>query len=298
LKLVNFVKQYWVNRGLLGLGHRVTVEALARADAKVRTVTRSRTLVGAGQLCCVMGRYEEAQGYLEESLSIARDIGDQSRIAAVLQPLALALLGQGNAAAARTYLEEALALARELGNPREIAAAQNALAQVRRVEGALDAAEPLYQQMLTLARELGDHELVAIGLLNLAMVAVGRESGARAATMLIEVLAIAEEIGSKPAGQSALDVCAGLGALRAEWDCAVRFYGAAEAQSGHTGLRRDPADEAFLAPRIAAAREALGASAFSAAESAGRALSYEQSITEARAWLEKATSMSESTRSR
>jgi hypothetical protein len=45
-------------------------------------------------------------------------------------------------------------------------------------------------------------------------------------------------------------------------------------------------DEASLAPVIARTREVLGA-AFAAAESAGRALSYEEAIAEARTWLEQ-----------
>jgi hypothetical protein len=70
----------------------------------------------------------------------------------------------------------------------------------------------------------------------------------------------------------------------------ARLYGAAEAQSAHTGLHRDPADEAFLAPRVKTARETLGAAAFAAAEAQGRALGYEASIAEARAWLDSLNS--------
>lgn len=285
LRLVSAVKPYWLNRGLLGLGHRVTVEALARAAAQERTLARCRGLFDAGQLCFFMGRYAEAQRFLNDSLVIAREIGDTVRVAAALQPLGMASLGQGDLATARGHLEEALALARKLGDKRQVAAALNALAQLHRVEGELDTAEPLYEQVLALARELGDRESIAIGLLNLAMVAIGRDSRDRARRMLLDVIEISEEIGSKPAGQSVLEVSAGLAALHEEWECAARFFGAAETQTGHTGIHRDPADEAFLAPRIAVARKALGAEAFAAVESAGRVLSYEQAIKEAREWL-------------
>ena len=70
--------------------------------------------------------------------------------------------------------------------------------------------------------------------------------------MLVEVLAIAARIGSQPAGQSALEVSGGprvgigrVGPRRA-------LFGMAEAQAERTGLHRDPADEAFLAPLVAA----------------------------------------------
>ena len=122
LRLVSSMRRYWMVRGVLGLGHRVTVEALRRDGAQQRNSARCAALFDAGQLSCWMGLYAEAQGYLEESLSIARELGHKKGVAVVLQPLAMASLGQGNLAEARGHLEEALALARELGNKREIAA--------------------------------------------------------------------------------------------------------------------------------------------------------------------------------
>jgi hypothetical protein len=104
--------------------------------------------------------------------------------------------------------------------------------------------------------------------------------------MLSEILAIAEETGSKPVEQSVLEVSAGLASLRADWGRSARFFGAAESRAAQTGLRREPADEAFLARHVAMAREALGVAAFAAAEAEGRALSNEAAIAEARAWLE------------
>jgi hypothetical protein len=177
-------------------------------------------------------------------------------------------------------------LARETGNKYELAAATNGLAQVHRVEGALDAAEPLYETVVALARELGDREIVAVGLLNLAMVSIARGSGARARAMLLDVHAIVQEIGSTAAGQSVLEVSAGLASMHGEWARAARYFGAAEAQAVQTGLRRDPADEAFVARMIAKAHEALDPASFAAAESAGRTLPYHAALADARAWLE------------
>ena len=286
LNLVWALKPYWITRGYLELGQRMTVEALARPGAEQRTIARCRGLFDAGQTGVLMGRYAQAQRYLEESLAIAREIGDKRRIAVALQPLGIACLGQGDTAAAAEHLQEALAMARELGNKREVAAALNVMAQLLRVTGDLDRAESLYEQGLALARELQDRESIAIGLLNLAMVAIDREQGGRALTMLREALAIVDEIGSKRTGQSVLEVSTGLAVLRDDWEWATRFYGAAEGQASETRLHRDPADEAFLAPRIARTRAALTPAEYAAAEIAGRALDYEDAMDELRAWLE------------
>jgi predicted ATPase/class 3 adenylate cyclase len=285
LRLVSSIRRYLMRRGRHGLGYRVAVEALGRPGAQERTTARSRGLFDVGQLASSMGRYAEARGYLEESLAIARDIGDKGRVALVLQPLGQAMLGLGDIAAARRHLREALALAEETGNKREVAAALNTLAQLYRVEGDLTAAEPLYGKVLELVRELGDRESAAIGLLNLAMVAVGRGQPDRARTMLLEVISIVEETGSNPAGQSLLEVSAGLASSQGDWEHAAIFYAAAEAQTGQSGLQRDPADEAFLSPLIAKARAALGAPVFAAL--VADPLSFEDAMAKTRAWLQK-----------
>ena len=285
LRLVYAVKIYWLNRGLLGLGFRITLEALARPGARQRSLARCRGLTDAGQLGYFMGRYGEVLALLEESLDIARELGDRTRVAGALQPLGMAYLGHGDPATARGYLEEAVAMARELGNKRELAGALNALAQLHRAENDLERAGPLYESVVALARELGDRESIAIGLLNLAMVSIGRGAADGARGMLVEVLVIAGEIGSKPATQSALEVAAGLAAARGDAGRAAEFYGVAETLAAQTGLQRDPADESFLAPLIAGAAQALGPAPFAAACAAGRSRAVEQALSDVRAWL-------------
>jgi hypothetical protein len=53
-------------------------------------------------------------------------------------------------------------------------------------------------------------------------------------------------------------------------------------------MHRDPADEAFLAPHIAAAQANLGTTAFSSALDEGRLLPYGDALAEVRRWLARA----------
>ncbi len=277
------LKFYWINRGLPGLGYRLGVEALARTRTGEASLLRCRALYETGQIACYMGRYREGQAYLEESLAMARHLDDPERIGAALQPLAMACLGQGNAAAARRHLEEALELAQKLDSKHDLAAALNAMAQLHRMQGEVEKAVPLYERVLQLARETGDRESLAFGLLNLAMATITREAG-DCVPMLIEALAIADEIGSKPTLLSVLEVSAGLAAARGDFPRAARIYGAAEAHAASTGLHRDPADEAFLRPLMTRSAAALGP-AYASAEAAGRNLDYDEAMREVRAWL-------------
>ena len=288
LRLASALRPYWLTRGQAGLGAKVFGEALARRGAQQRDRPRCRALADAGQIAYFMGRYAEAQRYLEESVAIARELHDTRRIAAALQPLGLACVGLGDLKTARRHLEEALALARELGDQREIAAAINQVAQLKRVEGDLDSAAPLFDQMLAIAREIGDQQTIAIGLLNMAMTAAGRGDLGRARTMATEAHTIVDEVGLTRIGVSVLEVCAGLAAAGEDWRCAARFFGAAEQQMERAGMRRSLVDDAYLAPLVAKARKALGAEGFTPAEREGRALSYEASMQDAADWLHRA----------
>ena len=285
LRLVHATKRYWVSRGQLGLGKRVTAEALDRNGADVRNLARCRALFAAGQFGCFMGDYVDARAHLEESLPIAREVGADALIASITSTLALAALGQDDQRAARGYFEQAIMLSRNSGNRRELAVSLNGLAQIERMEGALEAAAARYDQALAIARELGDRETEAIVLLNLALVAIGRRDGMRARPIVEEVLVISSETQSRSTGQCALDVCAALAAVRSEWARAARFLGAVETQASEGGYHRDPADTAFFAPLIAQARDHLGLPSFERAEAEGRTLAYEDAIGEARAWL-------------
>lgn len=283
LRLANSVKLYWINRGLLELGHRVTSEALARTAPADRTFLRCRGLYEAGQLCSYMGRYDEARRDLEESLAIARERGDERAIGIVLQPLGMAAMGQGDVAAARGYLQQAFELA-EGGDPRALAAAANELGQIHRVEGSLARAQALYERALAIARELGDRETIAIALLNMAMLRTTEGDGAGARTLLLQAFDIAAEIGSRRMTQSALEVAAGLAASESAWMESARLFGAAVAQASDTGLRREPADEAFLAPLMGRVRESL-AERCDELEAQGRALTGSEAARAARDWL-------------
>ncbi len=284
-RLVHAIKHYWFIRGLLNLGHRVTVEVLTVPNSGNVALPRCRALWVGGQISTFMGRHEEARRYLEEGLRLARGLDEPRMIVAILNILSVVALGQGDREAAGAHSEEALELSSQLGNARGTAVACNALAQLRRLDGDLDAAEALYERAALIARDLEDPVLRAVAALNLAMVAIQRGAADRARALLTEVLAIAEETGSRQAGQSALEVCAGLAACALDWERAARFYGAAEHQTGSTGIHRDPADEAFLTPLMSRARSELGDANFARIAAEGGALDYEAVITDARAWL-------------
>ncbi len=284
-RLVFAMRNHWFARGHLDLGHRLSLDTVASTPHAPAGAERARALWVAGQISALTARYAEAQSFLEESLAIAHAEGDRAMEARVLNVLALALIGLGDAAGAAAQCERTLEIARELGDERRIAMASNALAQIRRLEGDLDRADALYRDALALCRRLGNREMACIVLLNLAMVAVARGDHAGAVDPLREVVAFVRESGSPQAMQSAFEVAAGLAASCGDWERAARFFGAAERHVEETEYRRDPADEAFLSSWIARTRETLGEERFARSASPGRTAAFTEEIESIDRWL-------------
>ncbi len=259
LRLSFALRPYWLNRGLLSLGLDTTEALLAHPGAQARDGLRARGLFNLGQLGAFMGRHAQALPHLLECLAIARETGDAAREAAVLQPLGMVASGLGDATAARRHSEDAVAAARALGNARQLASACIALAQLDRMAHRFDAALAHYAEALQLARGLGDQEYVAAALLNLAMLQLSQGRRAPAAALLREVHAIVGQTGSRPAAIGTLDVATGLAMQAGDAAAAARLHGLAERENTASGLRRDAADAAFLAPFLASAQAALGA---------------------------------------
>jgi predicted ATPase/DNA-binding winged helix-turn-helix (wHTH) protein len=285
LRMSRSLRHYWIRGGHLGLGIQFARDALARIHPAQATAERYNAFFDVGQLCAFAGEFGPASRYMQECLEIARVLDDAKSIGMALQILGLARVGEGQIDAARAHLEEALSIAERMRDVNETASAANGLAQCERMLGNLDRAEDLYQKAMTMAAQAGNNNSVLITLLNLAMVAIERASSARARAMLVEAISMAEFGRSRAMMQSALECCSGLAVLLEDWERAAAFYGAAEAMAETTGLRRDAADEAFLAPRVKTARANLDAAAFEAAERSGRATSAITAIADARAWL-------------
>ena len=284
LKLVNSIKLYWMNRGLLHLGLAVMLEALHRPGAQAPTAERAQGLFNAGQLRYFMGKHGEARRCLEASLEIARTLGDPY-VAAVLQPLGMAAMGDGDFALARRCFDESTQLSQARGDGRGLAGAFNCLGMLHRVQGEWSRARPLYEQVVQFADEQGNDEAKVTGLLNLAMVSTDMGFRDEARAQLQEAAELAACICSVPGAQAALDAAAGLACVEGDSEAAVRFFGAAEAQAMRSGVRRDMADAMFVEPKMARARAMMPAGRFEIARHEGADMPLFAVLAEALAWL-------------
>ena len=256
LRLAGALRTYWINRGLPTLGLAGQRGALAHPAAQAGDLARARGLFHAGQLCICLGRHAEAREDLEACVAIVRALGEAAPMAAALQPLGTVYAALGDAARARGCFEEAVAAERRLGRPRQLAAALVALALWFAQQQQADAAEPLYLEALALAREQGDDDAVATTLLNLAMLAMARGQWQAAVPGLLEALALTQRAGSLPLMLSVFDLACSLAVARQDWAHATLWRQAAEVVCQRTGLHREAADAAFLAPWLGLLRAA------------------------------------------
>ena len=285
LRLASLLKPWLLSRGSLVLGYRLMVEAANRSRSHEHAVARCQVLLDAGELAFLTGRYDAAKQHTEESLALARQIDDRAGIAKALRSLGFVFLAYREGEAARTSFESALAISRDLNDKSQLAASLNGLGEFHRSEKDWPSALPLYREAIALDRAVGDRRRLAVHLCNLAGVLVASEERATSVQVLLEVLAIAEEISSKQVGRAVLEHCACLAAVCQAWDSAACLYGAAERHSEEMGYQREPMDAHVLPPLLARTCAALGEAAFASADAVGRARSYEEAMADARAWL-------------
>jgi predicted ATPase len=221
--------------------------------------------------------HAEEHALLDESVALLRRSGHAWELARSLHCLGNARLSEGQAASARGLHEEALALFRRTGNGWGISQGLIGVGTVAARLGDYPRARDLYGQALAIRRAMG-HRVLA-DLLN-ALGAVARAQGDRrgAAAFFRESLTLARDVGDRWEGAFAL---AGIAAVADRPSRAVRLLATADAVRAALGAPLPPADQADYDRDVDAARSRLGADAFAAAWDEGRAMTPDQALAEA-----------------
>jgi non-specific serine/threonine protein kinase len=108
---------------------------------------------------------------------------------------------------------------------------------------------------------------------------------AAARTLLSEALILAGEIGNRRRMAFTLSAVAGLAAAQGQAERAIRLDAAATAAEAAMGAVLAPPMRAFYDAELEPARQALGERGVAAARAAGAAMTVEQAVDEALAWL-------------
>lgn len=283
LRLAAATGYYW-GWNSVELGDRLARAARAHDRAALATPAREGTLRALARIGAFRGRHEEALGFAQQALALARQLGAPLGLAWALNAVGSALEALGRFEPALRAKEEALALARELDDGVLLFTLLNNIASHQQRAGQLDVAERCYREALGLARRHAGRVGNVVVLDNLIRTLVARGELDEARQFAVECLPLA---GREKVGVDLLDAVVGLASRRGEHALAARFWGASDRQLLAWGYRHEPGEIEHLAPLLAHSRRELGDPAFAAAEAAGRALSFEQAMLELAQWLQQ-----------
>jgi predicted ATPase/transcriptional regulator with XRE-family HTH domain len=188
---------FWTE-GRVWLRAIVELTAMQRAvhEAALLTKERARVHRGAGGLALLQSDFVAAQGHMQTALELARQAGDVSEAASILDNLAVLAKEQGDFRAALALHEDALVAQRALGRPREIAATLNNLGGDHESLSDYRQAVACFAEALTLSRSVGDFHIELISMVNLGGAAQHLGDYARARALGEEALARARQLES------------------------------------------------------------------------------------------------------
>jgi predicted ATPase/DNA-binding SARP family transcriptional activator len=202
LRLASRCMHFWTVHGHLQEGSEWLTSLLAqRAEP---TVHRSSALSTAGYLAYRQGQCERAAALLEESLALARALGDRRCLGTALSLLGLVTSAQGNSRQAAGMFRESLVHFRELDDKWNITLSVSCLAKLMEQQGEDEQAIALYEEELALARELNYPRHIAWSNLQLGGVLWRQGQYERAARLGEESLARFQELGQRGTANSLL----------------------------------------------------------------------------------------------
>ncbi|MCX7680888.1 MAG: tetratricopeptide repeat protein [Anaerolineae bacterium] len=318
LRLVGSVWRIWQVLNILSEGRRWLEQAL-HLGQYVRTPDRIKALLGAGWLAICQG--SDARAAFEEGLALALDLGARRFLPSLLQGIGN-VTKDNNPEFARTQFQESLRIARELGDDEEVGWALDHLGRLELDCGHYAQARVFLEESLAIFRRLQHHWGVTYVLDHLGRVMLAQEQWKEAQALLEEALLGMETFGVRmhvpwtlealarailPQGdrQRARNLLAralrlhreaenplgialtlsGLAMLAiesADYERAVKLCGAASAMLNVT----DPAQLSavysygqWILNSVAAARPPLDEEAFIAAWRGGQAMTPEKAIT-------------------
>jgi len=263
--------RYWLWRGNLTEGRELVASALAAGDGA--PALRQRVLNAAGALAGEQGDFPAATRLFEDSLALARELGDDYRVARVEGNLAsMALYALDYDQAIERY-ERSTAYMRSVDEPRGLSLLLQNLGIAYSGAGKHERAVALLSESVETARRAGDPAHLGSALRTLGRLLLEDEGeSAPALALLHEALSISRDLMERPGIAEVLDSLAAVACRQGDPRTGALLIGAAAAVRATGGSMRQPDEDAWVIPIETELREALGEEAFAAAEAEGAAL--------------------------
>ena len=224
---------------------------------------------------------DTTRSYAEDSLEMARSLGDTRGTSWPLVFLGLTASELGDFARATALYEQAIAAARETSDPKLVGIALNNLGVIATRQADYVGAVSLFEQALAISRELRTADEVALESYNLARSLHHTGDTRRAVDTALESLVLAHEIGNRITLFDALGLLAALALTEGRADLGARLMGAAEALREQGGCEQEADEAAFLDATTSHLNRELGRERYSHALAEGKAMPLEEAVASA-----------------
>ena len=188
--------RFWDMREHLDEGRSRLETILQLAGAGYKN-ERAKVLTFLGALASAQGDYSAAQRFLEQSLSLYQQLGDQWGVGAALNALAVSARDRGDYASAKTNFEKSLACWRTLRNSLATARCLHNLANAVRIGGDYSAAKEALREATVIFEDLGDRSGAAWSINQLGDIARAQGEVAAARDTYQRALAAFREAGDR-----------------------------------------------------------------------------------------------------
>lgn len=172
----------------------------------------------------IMRHYDEGERYMQESLSIARSIGDKKGISWALNGMGVLAHWRGWFSEAIRCYEESLALAREIGDQARVAGALNNIGLVKSELGLYDEAQAYLEEGRQIMEATGRRAGIFSSFINIGRLAQRRGHHEEARRLFSEAMVIGKEIGDRSSVASGLWTLGNLARLEGDYEEARRYF--------------------------------------------------------------------------
>jgi len=228
--------------------------AVAWADAAGQRGAALSARINWARALQFQGDYAAAQSHIEESLVLAREVGNRRVEATTLGQLGILAMQRGRYGTARDYYRQALDVARAIGHRSLESGMINNLGEIEQQLGNYSAALELLQAGRRLSAEIGQRVAEAYLLCNMAISALRRGDSAGSIDWATQAMKLAADLEDRDLQATLRCVRAHAHAALGDWDEASACYRASLALFREIGRATMPPEPIAGLARIDLAR--------------------------------------------
>lgn len=281
LTLAASLAGFWNLHAHLSEGRTHLENALTVTASPAQKAERADALHGAATLATHQCDFDAARRLLDESLTLAQELGDVSRKGRVYLALGNIAIREADFDAARRCYEQSLADKEAVGDRRGIAAALHSLGNVWWRLDDNDAAQECYERSAQIRTNLGDKLAAAQTWGQLGRIARGRDDWATVARIQQQILPTFHALGVSWAVALALEDSATMAHAQGRAAVALRLLSASDALRARIGFPIPDLEKDGWNERAGKWRAALPPGEAEAAWAKGQTLSLEDAVAAA-----------------